>query len=272
MSGLSISEIGNKMAKAGRLKIRPLCVYGSEKIHAGVTPSASVSSCIARAILTLAAHEKTPPIYVGADMRERCCAGGLAQFGFIEFNPGIKYFVSTGWKGFRNGAAEYLRASPELVEENRKLMGKITPPGKYLVIRPCADLVNEDPGVRSILCFGIAEQIRNLCSLAHFRSRDPFREVLVPQGASCATFVSYAAGMVENAPADAVFVGPCDPTGNSWFPPDHLSLAVPIRTARRMSEDLEASFIVKRPTVAYPEQRMAVRAAVDTASLASRQS
>jgi hypothetical protein len=258
MSALSVSEVGNKLAQAGRLKIRPLCVYASEEIPAGVHPSTSVSSCVARAILTLAVHEKTLPIYVSADMRETCCAGGLAQFGFTEFNPGIKYFVSTGWKGFRNGAAEYLRASPELVEENRKLMGTITPPGKYLVIQPCADLVNEDPRVRSILCFGTAEQIRNMCSLVHFRSRDPFREILVPQGASCASFVSYAAGMVENAPADAVFLGPCDPTGNSWFPPDHLSLAIPIRIARRMSEDLEDSFIIKRPTVAYPERRVAV--------------
>ena len=256
MTGLSVSEIGNKLTHAGRLKIRPLCVYGSENSPEGVAPSTSVFSCIARAIFTLAVHEKMPPIYVAADIREKCCAGVLAQFGFIEFNPGIKYFVSTGWKGFRNGAAEFLRASPDLVEENRKLMGKITPPGKYIVIRPCADLVNEDPGVRSVLCFGIAEQIRNLCSLVHFRSRDPFREILVPQGASCASFVSYAAGMVENAPGDAVFVGPCDPTGNSWFPPDHLSLAIPINLAKRMSEDLESSFIIKRATVAYPERRI----------------
>jgi hypothetical protein len=258
MSGPSVSEVGDKLAQAGRLKIRPLCVYGADEIPAGVVPSTSLSSCIARAILTLAVHETTPSIYVAADMRESCCAGGLAQFGFTEFNPGIKYFVSTGSKGFRNGAAEYLRASPELFEENRKLMGKITAPGKYIVIQPCADLVNQEPAVRSVLCFGIAEQIRNLCSLVHFRSRDPFREVLVPQGASCASFVSYAAGMVQNAPADAVFVGTCDPTGNSWFPPDHLSLAIPIRIARRMSEDLEDSFIVKRPIVAYPEQRVAV--------------
>jgi hypothetical protein len=61
--------------------------------------------------------------------------------------------------------------------------------------------------------------------------------------------------MVENAPADAVFVGPCDPTGNSWFPPDHLSLAIPLKMARRMSEDLDSSFIIKRSAVAYPKHR-----------------
>ena len=254
MQELSVSEIGKRLTQAGRLKIRPLCVYGSQEIPEGVTPSTSVSSCVARAIFTLATRQKTPPIYVTADMPERCCPGGLAQFGFTEFDPGIKYFVSTGSKDFRNGAAEFLRASPELVEENRRLMGKITPPGKYLVIQSCSDLVSEDRGVRSILCFGIAEQIRNLCSLVQFRSRDPFREVLIPQGASCASFVSYAAGMVENAPANAVFVGPCDPTGNSWFPPDHLSIALPIKMAKRISEDLENSFIIKRPNVAYPKR------------------
>jgi hypothetical protein len=204
----------------------------------------------------VACHTDAPPIYVAAEMPEACCPGGLAHFGFIEFNPGIKYFVSTGSKGYRNGEAEFLRASPELVEENRRLMGKVTALGKYVIIRACADLTNEDPGVRSILCFGTAEQIRNMVALAHFRARDPFREVIVPQGAACASFVSYAAGMVEKAPVDAVFIGPCDPTGNVWFPQDYLSLAMPIKMATRMADDLENSFITKRATVAYPEQRM----------------
>jgi hypothetical protein len=44
----------------------------------------------------------------------------------------------------------------------------------------------------------------------------------------------------------------------AWFPPDHLSLAIPIIMARRMSEDLKSSFITKRPAVAYPEHRASV--------------
>jgi hypothetical protein len=70
--------------------------------------------------------------------------------------------------------------------------------------------------------------------------------------------VSYAAGMVEKAPIDTVFVGPCDPTGNAWFPQDYLSLAIPIKIAARMAEDLDSSFITKRPSVAYPEERIEV--------------
>jgi hypothetical protein len=258
LSRLSVSEIGRRLAEAGRLRTRPLCVYGTPEIPEGVAPSTSVSTCVARAIVTVAFHEKQSPIYVAAEMQETCCGGGLAQFGFIEFNPGIKYFVSTGTKDFRKGAAEYLRATPELVEENRKRVGKITPPGRYLIISSCSDLPDEDPGVRSVLCFGVAEQIRNMCSLVHFRSREPFHEVLIPQGAACASFISYAAGMVEHAPPEAVFVGPCDPTGNYWFPEDHLSLAIPIDIARRMAQDIQDSFITKRATVAYPEHRIRI--------------
>lgn len=256
---LPVSEIGKKLRLAGRLNSRPLCVYGSEIIPTGVAPSTSVSSCVARAILTLAFREKTPPIYVSTEMQKSCCPGGLAHLGFIGFNPGIKYFVSTGSKEYRNGAAEFLRASPELVEENHRLMGKITPPGRYVIIRSCADLTHEDPGVRSVICFGIAEEIRNMVSLVHFRSLDAFHNALIPQGAACASFVSYAAGMVEKAPSDTVFVGPSDPTGNIWFPQNCLSIAIPIKIARRMADDLEDSFITKRPTVAYPERRVEIR-------------
>jgi len=139
--------------------------------------------------------------------------------------------------------------------QNRKMMRKVTPIDKLIVVRPCADLTNEDPRVKSIICFGTAEQVRNMISLIHFRSLDPFRDTLVPQGAACASFVTYAAGMVENSPRDAVFVGPSDPTGNNWFPQDYLSLTIPIKVARRMA-DLEESFIMRRPAVAYPEQRL----------------
>ena len=259
MTPLSINDIGKRLTIAGRLKARPLCVYGAETVPDGAVPAPSISSCVARAILRTAVRKRAPAIYLGEDALEDCCGGGVAMFGFRPFDPGIKYFVSYGSKTFRNGAAEYLRATPELVEENRKLMGKTTPPGRFVVIQACEDLEDKDPGVLSVLCFGVAEQIRNMCSLVQFRSHDPFAEVLLPQGASCASFVTYAAGMVERAPKEAVFVGPCDPTGNSWFPPDHLSLAIPIKIARRMCEDLDQSFIIMRSKVAYPERRIKVQ-------------
>jgi hypothetical protein len=250
--------MGKKLVVAGRLKTRPVCVYGSNEVPANTRPSTYIDSCVARAILTLATRPRTPALYLGEDMIDDCCGGGAAMFGFKPFHQGIKYFVSYGSPTFRNGAAEYLRATPELVEENQKASGAIRPPGKYVIIRACEAMPTEDPGVRSVLVFGKAEQIRNLCSLVHFRSHDPFKEILMPQGPSCASFVTFAAGMAKNAPKDTVFLGPADPTGNYWFPPDHLSLAIPINMAIRMCEDLDESFIVKRPNVAYPARRTKV--------------
>lgn len=175
--------------------------------------------------------------------------------GFTQRSPYIKYFVSYGTKEFRNGAAEYLRATPELVEENARRIGKITPPGKYVVVTPCAGLSEADPEPLSILLFGEPEQIRVLCALVHFRSSNPFEEVLAPSGPSCASFITYAAGMAENAPRSSAILGPFDPTGNRWFPPELISMAIPMGLARRMYDDLPSSFLTKRAAVAFPEKR-----------------
>jgi hypothetical protein len=260
MASMSIKKIGEKLTLAGRLKMRPVCVYGSGTVPETAVPMNRISSCVARSILNLAMYPKLPPLYISEDTLEGCCGGGQAWFGFHKFAPHIKYFISTGTKEFRKGAAEYLRASPEIAEENIEKIGRITPPGKHLVIQACSDLDGEDPGVRSVLCFGLGEQIRNMCALVHFRIEDPFHAIIVPQGASCASFVTYASGMAEKAPTDAVVIGPCDPTGNLWFPSDHLSMAIPIKIARQMANDLEDSFITKRPLVAYPEKRMKIKA------------
>ena len=167
--------------------------------------------------------------------------------------------MSYGTKEFRNGAAEYLRATPELVEENARSIGRIITPGKFVVIRPCSDLEREDPGVRSVLLFGEPENIRNLCSLVHFRSGDPFKGILAPSGPSCASFITYAAGMTEKGPKTAAILGPFDPTGNRWFPPTLLSLALPLKLAQRMCDDLPESFLSKRVQVAFPRKRSPIK-------------
>lgn len=67
--------------------------------------------------------------------------------------------------------------------------------------------------------------------------------------------VTYAAGMASRAPRDVAYVGPVDPTGNAWFPPDSLTFAAPIGLARQMAEDMPSSFIGKRAEVAFPERQ-----------------
>jgi hypothetical protein len=69
--------------------------------------------------------------------------------------------------------------------------GNVTPPGKYLIVQGCEILPASDPGVRSICCFGTAEQIRNMTALVHFEGDDLFSPVIVPRGPSCSTFITY---------------------------------------------------------------------------------
>jgi uncharacterized protein (DUF169 family) len=135
---LSVSELEKKLTEAGRLKLRPLCVYGTDEIPEGAVPSYKVDQCIAKAIYASALFEHTPPLYIEAS-HEQCCVGGIIWTGLGEPNPMIKYFVTVGTPEFRGGAAEHLKASPELFEETMKRAGKLTPPGKYIVIGPCTN-------------------------------------------------------------------------------------------------------------------------------------
>ena len=254
ITSLSIKEIGEKIATAGRLKSKPLCVYGSETVPDGGKLIASADRCLAKAIASASFCDNVPPLYFGKGAISGCCPGGIGWTGYGRLAPALEFFVSTGTPTFRDGEAEYLKASPEIVRSSKDAAGTITPPGTYTVIRPCADL-DSDPGVRSVLCFGNSEQIRNLCALIHFRSADPFSPVLAAWGPTCASWITYPSGMAEKAPANSAYLGPMDPTGNKWFPENLLGLGIPIKIAVGMCEDLDSSFVIKRPHVAYPEVR-----------------
>lgn len=254
---LSIQEIGKKLGEAGRLKLRPLCVYGADEIPQGAVASYIIDRCIAKAVYIAALFEETPPVYADAG-HDQCCPGGMAWMGFNEPHPMLKYFVTVGTPEFHGGAAEHLRATPELFDKGRKRAGKITPPGKYIVIGPCTDDVLPDK-IRSLILFAGSEQIRNLCGLAQFNSSDPFFKTLIPAGATCSTMITFPAGMAENAPKDSAYVGPADPTGNSWLPPDLMIMGIPIALAQQMASDLEESFICKRSKIAYPENRAIIK-------------
>lgn len=254
---LNILELGKRLSTAGRLQLRPLCVYAMDKIPNNAVPSFTIDRCIAKAVYTVAFFEETPPLYIEA-AHEQCCAGGLTWTGLAEPNPMLKYFVTVGTPEFHGGAAEHLKASPELFEESMKRVGKITPPGKYIVIGPCTDdIVSE--AARSIILFAGSEQIRNLCELAQFNSSDPFFKTLIPGGPTCATMITFPAGMAENAPKDSAYVGPTDPTGNTWLPPDLMIMGIPAELAQQMAADLNESFICKRSRIAYPEKRISVK-------------
>jgi len=254
ISKINIKEIGGSITRAGMLDTNPLCIYGTEEIPDKAVPMCSIAQCVAKAIFVAASDEKTPALYIGKDTLKGCCPGAMSWLGFIKPMEHIKYFVSTGHKKFRGGEAEYLKASPEIFEKWRESIGDITTPGKYLVIRKCLD-AEDDIDIKSIVCFGKGEQIRNLSSLIHFRTTNPFNVISMPMGPACATFVTYPARMGKKVPKGISFIGPVDPTGNIWFPPEYMAIGIPIDIAVKMHEDLKDSFAVKRPEVAYPKTR-----------------
>ncbi|MFZ0005703.1 MAG: DUF169 domain-containing protein [Methanoregula sp.] len=252
MTTADFREIGSKLISAFRLSTRPLAVYGSEILPAGIPPMAGVNRCFAVSLFRMATGNEVSGIYVSADTSEGCCLGGLYHVGYIPVPEDIKYFVSTGKKDVRGGAAEYLKASPDLVERCTMAAGPIHPPGKYLVVQACDALPDSLHEINSICCFGNGEQIRNMAALIHFDQSDPFSPVIVPWGSSCSTFITFPAGLAENTPPDTAFMGPQDPTQNHSLPPDMMVLGIPADMAVRMINNLETSFVTRRPMVAFP--------------------
>jgi hypothetical protein len=251
MRDVSISQIGESLRRAGRLTTQPLCVYGSESVPEGGVLITTVDRCLAKAIFRAALMEKATPLYFGRGAIAGCCPGGIGWTGYGIMAPLIDYFVSTGTKQFRNGEAEYLKASPDTVRASKEALGAVGPLGTYTVVRRC-DEVEADPGVKAVICYGNAEQIRNLCGLIHFRSGDPFGPVRAAWGPTCGTILTYPAGLAEKAPADAAYLGPMDPTGNRWFPENWMVLGIPIGLAVSMHEDTDSAFVTKRRHIAYP--------------------
>ncbi|MBN1799986.1 MAG: DUF169 domain-containing protein [Candidatus Lokiarchaeota archaeon] len=255
MNMLTIRNIALKLKEAGRLSCSPLCVYGSEIVPKKAVSINKINSCIANAIFSLSLNDNIESLFIGAGALEGCCPGGRAWFGYDSFLPQLKYFLSTGNKDFRGGACEFLLASPDIAERKLKAAKKIKPIGKFTVIQKAALFEENDIDVKLILCFGNSEQVRNLCSLAYFRPEENL-SISIPWGPSCASFVTYPAGLDKRLKDNRIIVGPTDPTGNYWFPQNYLSIGIPFEIAKRMTEDLNASFISKRPKIAYPDKRL----------------
>lgn len=252
------SEIGTILKEAARLDKQPIYIIGSSVIPDGCVPLAEIDRCIAKVMFLLASNSETPPVYLSADQADKACGGGMQWSGFCEASPMIPYFVSTGHKDFRNGMAEYLRATPKIAEESANQAGVFTTPGDYIIFCAAdkiAGLTLENVTMLAITCFGIAENIRNLAALVHFRGTNIFQNVTMAVGPACSTLMSYPAGLAENAPKNCAFIGPADPTGNIWFPPDYMALGIPIALSQQMAGDVESSFLTKRPQVAFPENR-----------------
>lgn len=249
MSRQSARYVGEQLEKAGRLHLKPLCIYSPAEIPAGISQVSDLvkegNRCLAKAILLVAAGEAEA---VGLTTGGKgICFGALTFLGIAEMSEQMVIDVAVSGED-----AAYMKASPEVCRETVRSIGKITPPGKHLVISTCEAAGDVRP--LSYLCFGTAEQIRNLCGLVHFGSGPAFGQIDSPWGSNCSLFITYPAGMAAGAPKDKAFIGPTAIDGNPWFPAELMSLGIPAAMAERMAGDVDKSFVVMRPEMAYPAE------------------
>jgi hypothetical protein len=255
MKPVSYREIAARFVSAFRLMTRPLAIYGTETLPPGTLHLSDVNRCFAVSLYRMATETEVSALYVSADRQEGCCPGGLYHVGYIPVPDDIKYFVSTGKEDVRCGAAEFLKARPDLVESCTRAAGPIRPPGKYLIVQACETLPDTEPAIKAICCFGDGEQIRNMAALVHFDRDEPFSPVIVPWGSACSTYITFPAWLAARTPHDTAFMGPQDPTLNYSLPPGMMAMGIPADLAARMERNLDSSFVVRRPHVAFPDHR-----------------
>lgn len=242
---LSIRQIGALLADVVNMKTRPVCVYGTDCIPENAVRSSLLSDCLAGNIFQIADGKVKVPVYAESEPGQIFCRcmGGPAWFGYREFDPRLPGLMSTGSKDAKKDG-KHLKENENIACETYRAVGEIKPLGRYVVIRRCDD-INDDPGVKCIVCFAGGEQIRDLCALAHFGSHDVFNLISVPWGPACATLVTYPAGMAGNASRSQIFIGPTDPSARAWLPENCLAMGIPAEIARKMANDAEKSFLAK---------------------------
>jgi len=251
MSHLTAKEVGERLARAGRLELKPLCVYGADEVPPGVVTVPDVVKaghrCLAKALLLVAAGE-ADGVYVGPGAMKGICPGALCWLGLTAFPEDICNDLSTG-----GDDPLYLKESPACAAWTLKKMGKVASLHRHLVMQACEKAAVARP--LSYLCFGSAEQVRDLCGLLHFDADAPFGQIDAPWGSHCATFVAYPAGLTGGAPKHTAFLGPTAPDGNPWFPRDMMALSMPAKIACRMAADVDRSFVVKCAETTFPKKR-----------------
>lgn len=253
---ISIKTINERLTKTGRLTHRIIGVYGIDSKPTDAVTTATVikngGPCLAKALFKMASQRDVPAIYIGEDTAKESCFGAMAWFGYTGFPPKVENMFSSDSP---NGNSMCIKQTSEICTATLNDMGKFASIGKYIVMRPLEDMDDNVNGLKSILCFGNAEQIRNLGGLVHFGAPKAFTPIMAPWGSGCLTFVGFPAGMASNCPKDTAILSPFVPEGNKWFPSDMLALGIPINMARRMADGYESSFAARKPEVTYTDTK-----------------
>jgi len=251
----TIKSINETLTKTGRLTHRIIGVYATDAKPAGAVTTAKVITnggpCLAKALFKMASRRDTPAIYISEDAARESCFGAMAWFGFTAFPLRAELMFASDAPGEGSMCIKQTTAMAKATLDD---MGRFTPPGKYVVMQ-ALDEIDDRADLKSVLCFGNAEQIRTLGGLVHFSESKAFTPIIAPWGSGCVNFVAFPAGMASGCPKDTAILSPFVPEGNKWFPADMLALGIPAAMALRMAEAYESSFAVRKTEFTYVETK-----------------
>lgn len=247
---MDLREAGLALRKGAMLKDVPIVITALDAPPKNAMGIGGIDRCVAKALIAIA-RDGDPCAYAG-EGHLFFCPGAQTWLGFRPWHPGLEHFISQGSKEYRHGEAEFLKRDAATVMRSREAIGAITTPAKVLGFFPVTREYEGRP--LSLLLFGNAEQVRALAGLAHYGSSDALNEVRMPWGPTCASFITYPAGMAEKMPRCCI-VGPVDPTTDDAFPQERMSFAMSAETAMRMAADIPGSFLTQRTKVVFPERR-----------------
>jgi hypothetical protein len=250
---ISVKEINEKLTKTGPLQRRIIGVYACDVRPAAASPVASVirngNPCLAKALFKMSGDRDVPAVCVSEDVAGESCFGLMMWFGYHEFPPRID-LMFTSDSPSRDSFC--IKRNSEICTATFRDIGEFSPIGKVVVLQPLDDFDGSLGDPKSIVCFGGADQLRNLGALIHFGESRAFTPIMAPWGSGCSTFVAFPAGMASGCPKDTAFLSPVIPEANGWLPADVFALGIPIAMAARMAGDYESSFAVKKPELTYP--------------------
>jgi hypothetical protein len=244
---IRVKELNGRIVEAGKLDHQVIGIYCQDAFPEEAVPVASIIKeghpCLAKALLKMSIEKDLRPVFVGGGKNQECCWGASIWLGFRDFPTNIEEMFSSDSP---NPDSMRIKKTSKLCRQTIADIGKITPGGKYIVMRSLPDIEIGLEHLRSILCVGNSLQIRNLGAMVHYSEGGAFAPIMAPWGSGCATFITYPAGMASNAPKDTAFLSPMTPEANEWLPKDTLILGIPIDMAVRMAEGFETSFAAKR--------------------------
>ena len=166
------------------------------------------------------------------------CAGGKYYCGYSKaLRRGIEEFLSHD----AVGEGERYKKTPEIAGAAVKQVPHVAASARQLVFKRWDALTAEDDPTVAVF-FASPDVLSGLFTLAGY-DESQTQVVIVPFGSGCSTIIQYPLAECQSEHPRAV-LGLLDVSARSLLSPDRLSFSVPLSKLRRMTENMDESFLI----------------------------